>query len=202
MVFPFSAEPLFSDRLVLSPVQIQDSDELCACLLEEKNGWFAVRFGVNSVEAIRSWVEESVVRNEKRSRLTYAIRHRTAGTLFGVTQYYSLVSGSNKVEIGGTQIGIRFRATYINAESKYLLIQNAFERQNFSGVVFKVDPENARSICAIETLGAKYAGLEKDSYTDISGYKRDNLIYEIEKSDWFRKCKSSLISRIHARLEV
>lgn len=195
MTFPFGVEALHSEKLVLGSLELRDAPEVCSCLLGEPNGWFAVRFGMGSEKSLLAWVEKSVAKNLDRSRLTYSIRDRTTGCLFGETQYYSLDLSLNKIEIGGTQIGARFRNTFVNSESKYRMIQNALERHNFSSVVFKVDPENVTSIRAVKKLGAEFVRVEINSYRDFQKQMRDNLIYEINQRDWLHlKGKIALVT--------
>jgi RimJ/RimL family protein N-acetyltransferase len=105
------------------------------------------------------------------------------------------------VEIGWTWLASSAQRTGINVESKYLLLEHAFEQMGVARVDIKTDARNERSRRAIEGLGAHFEGvLRKWSRSWVPGEEgklRDSAMYSIIDSEW-PACKALLRNRLNS----
>jgi RimJ/RimL family protein N-acetyltransferase len=87
------------------------------------------------------------------------------------------------VHIGGTYFRPDVRGGPANPESKRLLLAHAFD----SGVrraYFHVDPVNARSMRAMEKLGAVKEGVLRQHSVTWTGRVRDVAVYSVLANEW------------------
>jgi N-acetyltransferase len=103
------------------------------------------------------------------------------------------------VEIGGTWLAASAQRTWINAESKLLLMTYAFETLNVVRVDFRTDARNQRSRQSIERLGARFEGVLRSWgpswMPGEQGRLRDSAIFSVIAIEW-PQVKSALIRRI------
>ena len=72
----------------------------------------------------------------------------------------------------------------MNTETKFLMLQHAFEVKNMNRVQFNTDSRNIRSQTAIERLGAKKEGVLRKHRIIADGYVRDTVVFSIIKEEW------------------
>ncbi|ABE54460.1 Acetyltransferases including N-acetylases of ribosomal proteins-like protein [Shewanella denitrificans OS217] len=77
-----------------------------------------------------------------------------------------------------------WQKTFVNTESKLLLLQLAFKHVNASRVEFLTDLNNQNSQRAIERIGGVKAGLIRQHMILRKGRKRDSVIYSILNHEW------------------
>ena len=86
-------------------------------------------------------------------RLPYVIRRLSDGQVVGVSTYFTAKAKHGGVEIGATFLRPDVRASFVNPETKMLMLGHAFN----SGAVrvqFTVDVRNERSQAAVAKLGS------------------------------------------------
>jgi len=72
----------------------------------------------------------------------------------------------------------------VNTESKYLLLEHAFEVLGCNRVQFKTDARNIRSQVALERIHAVKEGVLRNHMTLSNGDVRDSVFYSIIASEW------------------
>ncbi|MBM4424560.1 MAG: GNAT family N-acetyltransferase [Chloroflexi bacterium] len=147
--------------------------------------WAYMPYGViDSPVKMRGWVEEMLRRQSKGTDLPFAIVDTASGWPIGATRSMTIERAHRSLEIGGTWLGASFRGTLANTESKYLLLQHAFESLECIRVQFRTDLRNERSQKALERLGAvREAVLRK--YTIMpDGYQRSSVFYSVIDDEW------------------
>lgn len=87
------------------------------------------------------------------------------------------------VEIG-TMLTPPFLGSAANPEAKLLLMERAFEVLGANRVQFKVDQRNARSLKALEKLGAVREGTLRQFQVRPGGYARDSVMFSILSREW------------------
>jgi RimJ/RimL family protein N-acetyltransferase len=105
------------------------------------------------------------------------------GALAGMSGYLHLDLASRVVEIGGTYMTPAVRGTGLNGRIKPLLIGRAVAA-GFARIEFRVDARNARSIRAVEKLGAVREGVLRRQRVTWTGYTRDTVVFSILGSEW------------------
>ena len=180
-------EPLSKDKL----------EPLCECLLGEPDGWFSRMFGFNKPESITALIDGWTKANEERQALSFVSRDLTTQKIAGISHFMRIDEKNRQLEIGGTQVGQKFRRSHVNAETKYLMLREAFEALNAIRVFFKVDSENTISQKAILRIGVKPEGVLRNDCILPDGRTRDYQIYSVIDSEW-PSVKNRLEQVIHA----
>ncbi len=116
-------------------------------------------------------------------RLPYVIRRLSDGQLVGVSTYFTARAKHGGVEIGATFLRPDVRASFVNPETKLLMLGHAFN----SGAVrvqFTVDARNERSQAAVAKLGAVREGILRRDTRTWTGHIRDTVVFSILDSEW------------------
>jgi RimJ/RimL family protein N-acetyltransferase len=79
---------------------------------------------------------------------------------------------------------LAYQHTAVNTETKYLLLEHAFERLGCLRVFFKTDVRNERSQKAIERLGAVKEGVMRNHMILPNGFVRSSVFYSILVEEW------------------
>ena len=119
-----------------------------------------------------------------KSFLPFIIVDRKSDTIVGTTRYLNIDHENYRMEIGHTWIAKSFRRTAINTETKFLMLQYAFEKLNCIAIELRTDILNTVSRIAIERLGAKEDGLLRNHKIMRNGRIRDTVCYSIIQSEW------------------
>lgn len=77
-----------------------------------------------------------------------------------------------------------FRKTAVNTESKFLMLQYAFEKLNCIAVEIRTDVLNQVSRKAIERLGARQDGILRNHKIMRDGRIRNTVCYSIIRDEW------------------
>ena len=102
----------------------------------------------------------------------------------GISHFMKVDNRDRQIEIGGTQVGRAFRKTYVNTETKFLLLAEAFEALKMLRVYFRVDIENYISQKAILRIGAKLEGTLRNEWILPDGRIRNVYVYSMIYQDW------------------
>ena len=116
-------------------------------------------------------------------RLPYAIRRLSDALVVGASTYFTAKAKQGGVEIGATFLRPDVRASFVNPETKMLMLDHAFN----SGAVrveFTVDVRNQRSQAAVAKLGATKEGVLRQHRRTWTGHLRDTAVFSIIDSEW------------------
>ena len=117
-------------------------------------------------------------------RLPYVIRRLSDGQVVGVTTYFTAKAKHGGVEIGATFLRPDVRASYVNPETKLLMLGHAFDQLSCVAVEFRTHFFNSASRAAIERLGAKLDGVLRSHQVLPDGSRRDTVVYSILDIEW------------------
>ncbi len=106
------------------------------------------------------------------------------GEIAGHTSYHSVRAEDRVLEIGNTWLARPFWSSGANAEAKLLLMQHAFEDEDFLRVEFKTDAKNERSRAALAALPAQFEGVFRKHMLVRGGERRDSAWYAVIDDDW------------------
>lgn len=147
--------------------------------------WDFMLYGnMNSVDDMRNWTRDILLRAQRGSDLPFAVIHLASGRVAGATRYLNIMPRDRGLEIGGTWYGLEFQRTPVNTECKYLLLQHAFETLGCIRVQLKTDQRNERSQKAIERLGAVREGVLRNHMILPDGRYRHSVFYSILDTEW------------------
>jgi RimJ/RimL family protein N-acetyltransferase len=128
--------------------------------------------------------DEAVRARQEKTINTFSIREIKSNEFVGLTSLRNFSYKHQTLEIGATCIGERWQKSYVNTESKLLLMGYVFERLKPNRIVFNVDALNFNSQRAVLRLGAKYEGELRQSWVQGDGQRRDRRIYSVIDFEW------------------
>ncbi len=120
------------------------------------------------------------------------------GVPAGSTRYLNVEPLHRRAEIGWTWLERAHWGSGANLETKYLLLENAFERCGLMRVEFKTDARNLRVRGALLGIGGTFEGIFR-KHMVLPDSIRDSAWYAIVDDDWPR-VKARLEAKIAAHL--
>ena len=103
----------------------------------------------------------------------------------GSSRYLNVEPFHKRVEIGWTWLERPQWGTGANVETKYLLMQNAFDAWGAMRVEFKTDARNLRVRGALLGVGASFEGIAR-KHMQLADSIRDSAWYAVVDDDWPR----------------
>jgi RimJ/RimL family protein N-acetyltransferase len=116
------------------------------------------------------------------------------GRPVGSSRYLNIEPFHKRAEIGWTWLERAQWGTGANIETKFLLLQNAFEGWGAMRVEFKTDARNLRVRGALLGVGARFEGIFR-KHMKLSDSIRDSAWYAIVDDDW-PQVKQMLLGKI------
>ncbi len=107
------------------------------------------------------------------------------GRPVGSTRYLNIEPPHRRAEIGWTWLERAQWGTGANVETKYLLLENAFDRAGLMRIEFKTDARNLRVRGALLGIGASFEGIFR-KHMVLPDSIRDSAWYAITDDDWPR----------------
>jgi len=165
--------------VALRPLAPDDAAELLA--LVDAASWQGFTSPVpRDEDALRDWIHASVTTPAK---LAFAVVG-DGGELRGTTSFYDLSRDQGRVEIGSTLYGRAWWGGTTNPAAKLLLFTHAFETWGLQRVALRADARNARSLAAIERLGAVREGVLRSHRVAGDGTRGDTVYFSVLADEW------------------
>ena len=184
--------PVLRGALVrLEPLAHRHTAEL-AVAAEENRGTYAFTW-VPRADEVEAYVDTQLARAATGWVAPYVQISLASGRVVGATAYldprrWFAEDRLDAVEIGFTWLAASAQGTGVNAEAKLLLFRHAFEEWGVSRVDLKTDARNARSRAAIESVGARFEGVLRNSSRSWApgedGRLRDSAMFSITADEW------------------
>ncbi len=137
-----------------------------------------------SVDDLVPVLEGFIRDTDSGSRIAYAVILKSSGLAIGTTSFLDLNPIHNSLEIGSTFYAKEYWRSFVNTESKILLLAEAFDVRQVERVTLKTDSMNERSRAAILRLGATFEGVLRHHMLRPDGSWRDSAYFSILKSEW------------------
>ena len=137
-----------------------------------------------SREDVDTRIENTLALEEKGQGYAFAVLLRQENQVVGSTSYFGVVPEHKRLEIGYTWYEQNLWGTFVNPESKFLLLQHAFDDWKANRVQISTDVNNKHSQQAIVKLGAKFEGTLRSHAIRGDGSIRDTMMYSITSQDW------------------
>jgi N-acetyltransferase len=145
---------------------------------------------IESAQAMQVHLEQQKSRSDC---VHWAVRMLESNAVAGRMMFADVMSAHGSLELG-TVLMPAFWGSKANPEGKLLLLTRVFEVLGANRVQFSVDSENARSIVALEKIGATKEGVRRQCQIR-HGSVRDLVMLSIIKSEW-QAIKANLESRV------
>ncbi len=131
----------------------------------------------------KAWIIAAQREQQKGTRIPFAIVDAASGRAVGSTSFSHMRKEHRSTMIGWTWITPAHQGTGINAESKYLLLEHAFETMRAIRVDLRIDERNIKSQRAVERLGATKEGVLRQHMIE-NGVIRNTVYYSFIDSEW------------------
>jgi len=139
---------------------------------------------VPNVSEVPSYIEDALTARNNSGEMPFVILDVETNRVIGSTRYCNVDSQNKRLEIGYSWYRKSAQRTAANTETKYLLLQHAFETLNAIAVEFRTNWFNHQSRVAISRLGAKQDGVLRNHKRMPDGTMRDTVIFSIINSEW------------------
>lgn len=116
--------------------------------------------------------------------LPFTVIDNKSNKIIGMTSFANIEPVNRRLDIGWTWYSKSYQKSTINTESKYLLLNHAFEKLKMLAVGFRVDTLNLNSQRAVLRIGAKWEGTIRNYSILKDGNTRDMHFYSIILSEW------------------
>lgn len=165
-------------RISLIPMELAYIQELyeCACHPEI---WTHYPAEIKTIDEMESFVTKAIKGRDKKDQYPFVVYDKELKEVIGSTRYLRISDENNNLSIGFTWYTPKVWKTRVNTETKYLLLNYAFEYLKVVRVEIITTPDNIRSQRAIERIGAIKEGLFRKKYNNT-----DYIIYSIIDSEW------------------
>ena len=179
----FEKKTLEGKSISLEPLSTKHKEELQEAILDGEL-WKLFTTIVPPIDKIDTFLQKTQEEYESGFGLSYAIVDKKSNKVVGSTRFRATSFSHNKTEIGFTFIAKSYQKSYVNTESKLLLLTYAFEEMGFTRVEFMTDFLNHTSRNAILKLGAKEEGVLRNYHTMPNGRVRDSVMFSIIQNEW------------------
>jgi len=176
---------LRGEHVQLEPLELSHADELLQAASDGEL-WKLWYCSVPKPEKIHDYITHAIEQRNAGQELAFAVRQVQGGQpgrVVGSTRFCRIDAVNRRAEIGYTWYAQALQGTLINAESKLLLLQHAFENLRCIAVEFRTHWMNHRSRAAIAKLGAKQDGVLRN-HVIMNGTLRDTVVFSIIESEW------------------
>ena len=144
---------------------------------------------------VEAYIAKVLAEVEAGRQIAFATVDLARGRAVGATRYLDIRREDRGIEIGSTWLWAAAQRTAVNTESKYLLLEHAFERLGALRVQLKTDARNLRSQAAIARIGAIREGVLRSHMIVRDGYVRDSVYFSVVDSEW-PSVKAALLAKL------
>ncbi|SMB93904.1 GNAT family N-acetyltransferase [Deinococcus hopiensis] len=184
--------PLTGRRVSLVPLTPDHAPDLHAGADEDT--YALLSRGGPEPRSVEGWASYITRLNALPTRINWAVL--VEGRAVGRISYSEVRAGDRWVEVG-TMLVPSAQGVGVNPEAKLLLMDRAFDVLGANRVHFKVDARNARSLRAVEKLGAVREGVLRQYQVRPDGYARDSVMFSVLHSEW-PEVRAGLEARVEA----
>lgn len=170
-------------RVLLRPLVGGDCPALVAAASDGEL-WNSTVTVVPKCDTVEAYMLRALEGQKAGTVMPFAISLVGDGLVVGTTRFWKMDSANRSLEIGHTWIGSSWQRSFVNTETKYLMLRFAFEDLGCIRVQFQTDVLNDRSRAAISRLGATFEGVIRHERIMPNGRKRDTALYAIIDDDW------------------
>lgn len=188
----FKPAVLNGKHVRLEPLESQHYAALYAALEPEIFGLMPFDPTRNKTKTVQEFVAQL---EWPSTRMPFVVIAQESGEIVGSSSFFATDLANKGVEIGGTWYASSAQGTCVNPESKFLLLERAFEVWGVIRVQLKTHHLNLQSQRAIEKLGATREGILRNHMIHEGGSLRHSVMYSILPEEW-AGVKKGLLERI------
>ena len=179
---PIPIRPLNGPSLCLEPLEPSHERDLSE-IASHPDVWRYLRSNAESAEGMHSYVLAALKDLRMGSSIPFVVRATANGRVLGMTRLKDLSAENKKATIGSWLTPSAW-GTGANSESKFLLLQFAFEELGCNRIEFMTDARNLRSRAALTKLGAVEEGTLRSHLIMRDGHRRDSVVFSVIDMEW------------------
>ncbi|MCK8143222.1 GNAT family N-acetyltransferase [Flavobacterium sp. I-SCBP12n] len=183
---------LENDYVSLRPLKLSDKEKLMEYSINEPEIWKFNINGGNGKENFEKYFDTAIKNLDENKEYPFIVFDKKKNEYAGMTRFYAISNEFKRLDIGYTWYGNKFQGTGVNKNCKYLLLEFAFDKLQFTRVGFGANSKNERSINAMKSIGCKAEGILRNFSKDADGNTIDATIFSILKSEWNESVKNDL----------
>ncbi|EJM68835.1 acetyltransferase, ribosomal protein N-acetylase [Pseudomonas sp. GM50] len=187
-------DTLEGQRVSLRPLQFSDAATLVNAARDGEL-WNLTVTVVPSSTTVDSYLKKALDGRDTGTVLPFVIVLKDTGEVIGSTRFWKVDQLNRKLEIGSTWISASWQKTFVNTETKYLMLRYAFDVLDCVRVQFTTDENNQKSRNAILRLGAQQEGIVRHERIMPDGRKRNSVRFSIIDDEW-PKVRESLEQKL------
>ena len=198
--WPIPIDETLLEGLAIRLEGLRDSHtQELATIAQDADIWRYLTSYGGSPKAIKQYLEDARQDHLAGSALPFVIRTLSDGRLIGMTRLKQM-SRQNRRAIVGSWLMPAAWGTGANTESKFLLLEYAFERLHCIRIEFHADSRNIRSREALTRMGAMEEGTLRSDLITREGHRRDTVIFSVLDREW-PVVKSKLLERLRMQMQ-
>jgi len=174
---------IIGDGVVLEPLSFRHLNGLKEVLMDGYL-WEMKETVIPHPNQLPDFLYEAEKGFQAGEQLVFAILNPDVQRFVGCTRLRCIDLKNKKAVIGPTFIAPSWQRSHINTESKYLLLEQAFDVLKLNRVELHCDVLNTCSRKAIIRLGAKEEGVIRQNRIMPDGRIRNTVVYSIIQQEW------------------
>jgi RimJ/RimL family protein N-acetyltransferase len=174
---------LVGSHLILTPLLTSHATALVKASADG-NLWQSKWTNIPDATNVADYIQVALDQQAEGVALPFTMIVKDTGDVVGTTRIFKIDRPNRAAEIGHTWIAQSWQRSFVNTESKYLLLRYAFEEMNLLRVQLYTDEQNTRSREAILRLGAKEEGILRKERIMAGGRVRNTVVYSILDNEW------------------
>jgi RimJ/RimL family protein N-acetyltransferase len=180
----FFDSPVIPGRLItLEPLAPEMAPELGEAIAEGE--LYAIPYvKLPAPDQMVGEIESRLARQVAETMAPWAIRRNSDGRLVGMTGYVNVVPEHRRLTLGATWVAMSAHNTGINQESKFLLMERAFEQLDCIAIEFRANRLNERSRRAYLALGVRQDGILRSQELMADGTVKDVVYFSVIADEW------------------
>jgi RimJ/RimL family protein N-acetyltransferase len=185
----------------LRPLKIEDIN-VFARFASDYEIWKCFAIKMRQERDMNDYISDAVQQRKLGLRYHFAIEDQKTDKIVGLTAFGNYSPKDSRIEIGWTWIETSFQGSGINKNTKFLLLNFAFDHLNIERVEFKTDVLNLRAKGALIKIGATEEGVLRSHTLMPDDRRRDTVYYSILKEEWNTKIRLQNFSDCSSDIQI
>lgn len=175
---------LENKKLKMVPLKGSDISALRPILLDKSLWIYNPNFVCSNEEELKNYIDKALEQKASQKRYPLLVLDAADGRCTGTTSFYNASFEHSTIAIGYTVLGKEFHKSHVNQNSKYLLLEYAFEELGMQRVEFFLETLNQNSVVSLLKMGIKHEGILRSNILTRTGRRRDTTVMSLLSDEW------------------
>jgi len=175
---------LETNKVRLRPLVEEDYDTILDLAKQDADMWYYFSLNLGDEDQLKRWMAMAFADKKAETRRPFIIVEKSTGLVAGSSSMGNISYYDQRLEIGWSWLGTKFRSTGINLNAKYSMMKYAFDELQFERVEFKTDVQNARARKGLQNVGGIEEGILRSHMQMWNNRRRTSIYYSVLKNEW------------------